>query len=1282
MSLLTALRDVTVGYGQWWRIQWAARRGAADAQFQLGIAYSSDLLRPRDETAATRWFRRAAEQGDTDAQVALGASYANGIGITRNDGDAVAWFRRAAEQEDAEAQFQLGVLYATGRGVGRDDGEAVALFQHAAAQGHAYAQINLARMSACGRGIARDRAQAIMWYCRAAKQGSALGQTGLRTLQAYGLGVPRIEVQVVEWFRRAAEQGNADAQVMLGVMYEMGQGVERDDMQAVHWYRRAADQGDAAGQSRLGTGYASGAGVERNTRRSAAWFRQAAEQGDADAQFQLGNYCFLANGVEQETLKWFRAAAEQGSAEAQFLLGSIYSEGIGVELNDVEAVTWFRRAADQGVPRAREELRRRRGADERPYEVGGAAAGPSSAARHGKDVRARDAFGRTALHHVRNLADAEELLRSDADVRATDCDGRTPLHEVVTHCGAAHPLVRVLVAAGADPEAMDRCGILPEPSADKFDLGELWQLPLYWALGFINRINREALVTVGETEWQLTALHCAAAFHDESATRYLLTAGADVNARNHYGASPLHWAATSGADAVASALLAAGADVQATDLSGWTPLHLAARRNSVAVTEVLLSHGADIEATDRYGDMPLHRAAAGWDAVNTVTVLLEAGADIEARNRRGLTVLHCAALANAAATVQILLMAGADADAMDDEGRTPLALSAQTGAVAAREVLGEGTPSTAPAPFSRRTAARVIRDVRARYRRRYRSKGRFDTPSGFDIADVPPRRRPLASNPRTLHQLLTSGNGWTGWNRVQVGQALLGAGADATAPNDVGDTALHVAAQMDDARLALLLRNAGADAAARNAKGETPRHVARAAVRRVIGKAVEPSEHHEVAVIRALYALTYLLAGGAAGTPEAEPSRLADVAADALRTLLIAGVPYKGQSGRAYAPEEASRCSAALVDAFLVATTKTETATVPLQRMSNGPSAVAALRSLLEAEDEVALFPALDGSARGTRRLVHHVAQVGPTVVLQWLLEASVAGVDVTTSDDVGTTPLHVAADYGNREAVEVLLSAGANIEAKHFNGRTPLHGAAENGHTGVVEVLLRLGANVEARNAFDETPLWMAALVCTSNHRGVAEALLKAGADVEAVKNGTVPALAIAVRKRCIDIVHVLLDAGADAGSPHFAMAGWTLLHEAVGATRSTAPRSGERDRQELDVRLVQALLAAGADIDARAEANGFTVLQQAVAGAGYREVVELLVKAGADVHATCKASGFKGHFAFVDNMDWSEVSERLGVSEGGYGTQEITALELAEAMVAAGWKDGAAVAAILRGA
>ena len=65
-----------------------------------------------------------------------------------------------------------------------------------------------------------------------------------------------------------------------------------------------------------------------------------------------------------------------------------------------------------------------------------------------------------------------------------------------------------------------------------------------------------------------------------------------------------------------------------------------------------------------------------------------------------------------------------------------------------------------------------------------------------------------------------------------------------------------------------------------------------------------------------------------------------------------------------------------------------------------------------------------------------------------------------------GKTPLHVAAYYGQVEALKTLLQLSADIQAKTADGMTPLHVAAGNGHVETLKTLMQLSADIQAKTA------------------------------------------------------------------------------------------------------------------------------------------------------------------------------------------------------------------------
>ncbi len=97
-----------------------------------------------------------------------------------------------------------------------------------------------------------------------------------------------------------------------------------------------------------------------------------------------------------------------------------------------------------------------------------------AALRAGVDIHATDKNGVTALHHAvrfRSPAAVKTLLEEGANVnQACRRNGSTPLHRAVTQTGAPTTagksaeqldIVRMLLAAGADPGAVNKSGKTP-----------------------------------------------------------------------------------------------------------------------------------------------------------------------------------------------------------------------------------------------------------------------------------------------------------------------------------------------------------------------------------------------------------------------------------------------------------------------------------------------------------------------------------------------------------------------------------------------------------------------------------------------------------------------------------------------------------------------------------------------------------------------------------------------------------------------------------------------------
>jgi len=136
--------------------------------------------------------------------------------------------------------------------------------------------------------------------------------------------------------------------------------------------------------------------------------------------------------------------------------------------------------------------------------------------------------------------------------------------------------------------------------------------------------------------------------------------------------------------------------------------------------------------------------------------------------------------------------------------------------------------------------------------------------------------------------------------------------------------------------------------------------------------------------------------------------------------------------------------------------------------------------------------PQLFPFGNGTWRPLSLATRLGCHDLMKQLLPH---GADVEARDGTGETALINAASRGLTEAVEILLNAGANIEARtKIEEKTALLLAADEGHVNIVRVLIAWRSNVNARDNDGKTALIVAA---ARGHADIVQLLLQHGADV-----------------------------------------------------------------------------------------------------------------------------------------------------------------------------------------
>ncbi len=102
---------------------------------------------------------------------------------------------------------------------------------------------------------------------------------------------------------------------------------------------------------------------------------------------------------------------------------------------------------------------------------------------------------------------------------------------------------------------------------------------------------------------------------------------------------------------------------------------------------------------------------------------------------------------------------------------------------------------------------------------------------------------------------------------------------------------------------------------------------------------------------------------------------------------------------------------------------------------------------------------------------MHYAVYYNQEAALELLLAA---GADVNAADKTGMTPLHVAALMGKKSTLW-LLAHGADMEKRDVFGDRPSHTAAMGGRTRVLTALHRAGDPLTETNEAGKTPLELA---------------------------------------------------------------------------------------------------------------------------------------------------------------------------------------------------------------
>ncbi|XP_046465102.1 GA-binding protein subunit beta-1 isoform X1 [Neodiprion pinetum] len=164
------------------------------------------------------------------------------------------------------------------------------------------------------------------------------------------------------------------------------------------------------------------------------------------------------------------------------------------------------------------------------------------------------------------------------------------------------------------------------------------------------------------------------------------------------------------------------------------------------------------------------------------------------------------------------------------------------------------------------------------------------------------------------------------------------------------------------------------------------------------------------------------------------------------------------------------------------------------------------------------------------------------------------------TTDWLGTSALHLAAQNNHTETAEVLLRAGISRDARTKVDRTPLHMAAYEGHHQMAQLLLDYGADVDSRDMLRMTPLHWAV---EREHAEVMHVLLEHGADANATSKFDKTPISLALEHNRLDLVDVLQQEREILGE-HPQHQNQASTAELEVATHSLMQLEAEREREQ----------------------------------------------------------------------------------------------------------------------
>lgn len=354
--------------------------------------------------------------------------------------------------------------------------------------------------------------------------------------------------------------------------------------------------------------------------------------------------------------------------------------------------------------------------------------------------------------------------------------------------------------------------------------------------------------------------------------------------------------------------------------------------------------------------------------------------------------------------------------------------------------------------------------------------------------------------------------------------------ADINEVDSDGNTALHVAAKMNEPDLITFLVVKGADTELKNNEGDTPLHVA-----------INVDAYESARVLTSLGADIFALdANGksALETSLAQGEIYYDIMINE-KTSQLRDVNNGNGIVHYFVLTRNKKAIDFCVNKRLDIDKKNFAGRTPLALALKNPDTLVvaeiAASLVLAGAEEVDCDAKYFEYALAQRNLsirmndgqtpLHLAAIYGHSGIAQYLLKN---GADTSSQDISGTTPLHEAVRYGNVEIVSELISSGANVNGQDSLGKTPLLVLipVEN-QDKIYSLLLTNGANANHKDMYGDSILHTAAM--TSMKTELLEKFVRAGADVNVRNKKGLTPISVSIEHNNAAQLKFFVEHGAD---------------------------------------------------------------------------------------------------------------------------------------------------------